>query len=139
MESVLFHGHPMVRALHPTTIEVTTEEHLSERGDYIIGVAASKGCADLARETKDALRNDDSKVTIRVLAGHESFEVRARGDSRLLLSHPRDIVVRRSTFINERTVAVNAEFAAMDMPRSIVETLKDGHATGIIEIEVTLT
>ena len=84
-------------------------------------------------------RNDDSRVTIRVLVGRESFEVKARGDSRLLLSHPTDIVVRRSTFINERTVAVNAEFAAMDMPRSIVETLKDDRTTGIIEIEVTRT
>jgi hypothetical protein len=136
---VLFRGHPMVRALHPTTIEVTTEEHLSERGDCIIGVAASSGCADLSREVKEALQNDDSRVTIRILAGRESFEVRARGDSRLLLSHPRDIVVRRSTFINERTVAVNAEFAALDIPRSIVETLKDGNATGVIEIEVART
>jgi hypothetical protein len=139
VERVLFRGHPMVRALHPTTIEVTTEEHLSERGDCIIGVAASKGCADLAGETKDALRDDDSKVTIRVLVGRESFEVRARGDSRLLLTHPSDIVVRRSTFINERTVAVKAEFAAMDMPRSLVETLKDDHTMGVIEIEVTRT
>ena len=32
----------------------------------------------------------------------------------------------RSTFVNERTVAVKADFAAMDIPRRIVETLKDG-------------
>jgi hypothetical protein len=129
----------MVKALHPTTIEITTEEHLSERGDCIIGVAASKGCDGLATWTKDALRNDESRVTIRVLVGQELFDVRARGDSKLSLSHPRDIVIRRSTFINERTLAVNADFAAIDLPRSIVETLKRDSATGIMEIEVTRT
>ena len=126
----------MVTALHPRTIEVTTEEHLTERGDCIIGVGADKGCAGLAEELKSALRVKGTKVTLGILVGDERFEVNALGDPRLSLSHSRDIVLRTSNFVNERTVAVCADRAADDIPRRMVERLKRDETGGILEIEV---
>ena len=137
LERVLFHGHPMVRALHPTTIEITTEEHLTERGDCIIGIGASSGCAGLRAETRRALGVDGARVSIRILVAGERFEVRGVGDSRLPLSNQRDIVIRRSTYVDGRTLAVRADFAAVDIPRKIVETLKRADASGVLEVEVT--
>ena len=46
-DEILFYGHPNVRCLHQRTIEVTTDSHLTLRGDCIIGVRASKACKDL--------------------------------------------------------------------------------------------
>jgi hypothetical protein len=136
-EKVRFRGHQKVSSMHPTTIEVTTEEHLTENGDCIIGVAAAKGCAQLDQRIKDRLRTKDSRVTLRVIVGRLSFDVRARGDPRLELSHPRDIVIRKSDFASERTLAVKADAAAKDIPRKMVELLRNPETEGYIEIEVT--
>jgi hypothetical protein len=137
LDKVSFHGHPKVSALHPTTIEVTMEEHLTERGDCIIGTGANKGCADLHHELKEALKTDGTNVRIRILVEPYTFELQAKGDSRLTLTNPSDMVIRRSNFISDRTVSVNASHAAVDIPRPLVERLKDERQIGILEIEVT--
>ncbi|MEM3095074.1 MAG: DUF371 domain-containing protein, partial [Nitrososphaera sp.] len=46
-DEVIFYGHPNVQSLHGKTVEITKDEHLTLRGDCIIGVRASKACADL--------------------------------------------------------------------------------------------
>jgi len=136
VERITFHGHRMIRSVHRKTIEVTTDEHLTENGDCVIGVGANRGCADLDDEVKSALRRDHARVRVMISTGGESFELMAEGDSGLELSHPGDIVIRRSRFISDRTLAVGASAAAIDIPRSIVLTLKNPLAVGLLEIEV---
>jgi hypothetical protein len=135
-ERVGFRGHPMVRALHPTTIEITTETRLTRKGDCIVGVGASVGCSGLSDAARVALMNDEAKVELRFVVGGETFVVAARGDRRLTLTHQHDMVIRRSDFISDRTLAVRASAAAKDMPRSIVRALRSGETTGCLEIEV---
>jgi hypothetical protein len=126
----------MVRSLHPTTIEVTMKDHLTARGDCIIGVSASKGCGQLAEGTKNALRRTGSRVLLRVVVGKESFVLTARGDPRLELSHPHEMVIRKSDFVSERTLALGASAAAKDIPRSLVAKLRNPETVGRLEIEV---
>jgi hypothetical protein len=135
-ESVEFRGHPNVRSAHPTTIEITTDDHLTENGDCIIGVRASKACAQLDGRVKDGLRRRGSSVTIRISVGNYSYVVNARGDPRLGLSHPHDMVVRKSEFISDRTLAVHADSASKNIPREIVRLLQDPATVGRFEIEV---
>jgi hypothetical protein len=137
VETIAFHGHPMVRSLHPTTIEITTEERLTEKGDCILGVGAAKGCAQLSETLKTALKSDGSKVTIRILVGDESFTLTAQGSGGLELSHPHDIVIRKSRFLSGRTLAVGASAAARDVPRSMVSRLMDPRTVGAIKVEVS--
>ncbi len=136
VEVVDFRGHPSVRAAHPTTIEVTTEDHLTENGDCIIGVAASKGCSQLDSRVREGIRMKDSRVTFRIFVGDLVFRVNARGDPRLELTHPHDMVIRRSEFISDRTLAVHADSAARDIPRGMIRLLRDPAAVGRLEIEV---
>ena len=126
----------MVKSLHPTTIEITTEEHLTEKGDCIVGVGAAKGCSQLSETLKTALRSEKARVKIRLLVGNESFELTAEGDEGLELSHPHDIVIRKSRFTSGRTLAVGASAAAKDIPRSIVSKLMKTETVGVLEIEV---
>ena len=126
----------MVRSLHPTTIEVTTEESLTENGDCIVGVGAAKGCAGLDPRIKEALRRRGSTVTIRIVVGTLSSSIKATGDPRLQLSHEHDMVIRRSDFISDRTLAVRADTAAKDIPREMVNLLRNPTTVGRIEIEV---
>ena len=126
----------MVRSAHPTTIEVTTEDHLTARGDCIVGVGASMGCAQLNVRLKEALKRKGSRVTIRMFVGPYTFEVKAEGDPRLELSHPHDIVIRKSDYVSDRTLAVHADAAAKDIPREIVRHLREPTTVGRLEIEV---
>ena len=126
----------MVRSTHPTTIEVTTEEHLTEKGDCIVGVGASKGCAGLDQRVKEKLRIEGARVTLKLVVGDETFELKARGDPRLELSHPHDIVIRKSDFVSDRTLVVGAEAAARQVPRNMVAMLRDPETRGRLEIEV---
>ena len=135
-DTVTFRGHPMVRSTHPNTIEVTTEDRLTEKGDCIIGVSASKGCAQLDREVKEGLRRAGSEVSIRLAAGPFLVEVRASGDPRLELSHPHDIVIRRSDFASARTLAIHADKASGDIPRNMVRLLRNPATVGTLTIEV---
>ncbi|MDE1853072.1 MAG: DUF371 domain-containing protein [Thaumarchaeota archaeon] len=135
-ETVRFRGHRMVRSTHPTTIEVTTEEYLTENGDCIIGVGASKGCAQLDQRVKERLRLASARVKMRIIVGGHTFEMNARGDPRLKLSHPHDIVIRKSDFVSDRTLAIKADASSRDLPREMVGLLKNPETAGRLEIEV---
>jgi hypothetical protein len=136
LERIAFHGHPMVLALHPTTIEITTDSHLTRRGDCIVGVAAEKGCEGLRTETKRALGRLNSRVSMRIVVEDQSFALVGMGDPRLTLTHPHDIVIRKSEYVSDRTLAVRASAAAKDIPRGLVRLLRDPNATGYLEIGV---
>ena len=57
-DEVIFYGHPNIRSLHAKTIEITKDEHLTPRGDCIIGVKANKACADLDESFKHRLKSN---------------------------------------------------------------------------------
>jgi hypothetical protein len=115
---------------------VTTEEFLTENGDCIVGVGAAKGCAGLDSQVKEALRRRGSMVTLRIVAGPLSFSIMASGDPRLQLSHVHDMVIRKSDFISDRTLAIRADAAAKDIPREVVNLLRNPRTVGRLVIEV---
>ncbi len=136
----VFHayGHPAVRSTHPTTLEITAEEHVTRSGDCIIAVKASKGLADLPGEMKKVLSTPEGVARMTLVAGSHRFTVEGRGAMGLSHSHPTDIVVRKSGFVSERTLMVKADKAAADIPRGMVQLLRDPARRITVEIS-TLT
>ncbi|MBS7619906.1 DUF371 domain-containing protein [Candidatus Bathyarchaeota archaeon] len=118
-------GHQNIKASHRTTLMVTKDPELSLRGDCIVAVSSEKGLLDLNQKTKDAIRSKGSKVTLTLEIGGCSFEVHGFGDERLPLSHPSDIVVRKSGYICERTLMVFADKAAYEIPLEFVKRLQN--------------
>jgi len=49
---VHFTGHQNIRSLHQRTIEITKDSELTTRGDCIIGINATHGCAGIPEEIK---------------------------------------------------------------------------------------
>jgi uncharacterized protein len=135
-DEVMFYGHPNVQSLHAKTIEITKDEHLTLRGDCIIGVRASKACADLDETLRRRLCSDGSVVKIEVMAGSESFVINGTGDGRLTLQNPHDIVIRKTNFVCPRTMSVRCDRASSDVPRKMVRMLQDKDAKGIFRITV---
>jgi len=132
-EAIEFYGHPNVRAWHEKTIEITKDSTLTLKGDCIVGVRASKGCSELLKELKSAL-NNDAVVKFGIEVGNHSFEFTARGSSELTFEDDHEIVIRKSDYASPRTLAVKADKAACDIPRKMVEMLKDSSAKGLLKI-----
>ncbi|HJT09828.1 MAG TPA: DUF371 domain-containing protein [Candidatus Nitrosotalea sp.] len=132
-----FHGHENIRSLHPKTIEITTESHLTTNGDCIVGVNASSGCNDLPEKLKALLQNSKSDVNCTILVKDMRFKIKGKGSDKLTLTNPHDIVIRKSFFVCPRTLATNCDVASDLIPRQIVKALQNPDAQGIFVIEVT--
>ncbi|MDI6898459.1 MAG: DUF371 domain-containing protein [Methanolinea sp.] len=130
-------GHPFVTALHPTTLEITRDTELTPRGDCIIGIAADMAARDLPREVRELLCRDDAVVTAGFCCEGQVVTVRGRGSSRMTLSHPDDMVFRRSGFVCDRTVAICADGAARTFPRDFVAQVAAGKPV-IVTFEVSV-
>ena len=133
-EHVVAFGHENIQAIHPSTLMFTKEKYLSNAGDCIIGVTADKAGTDLSQEFKDALRKPNAKLTIIIEAGGITEQIIAFGSFELTLTHQTDIVIRKSDYISDRTLAIHADKSSNDLPRDLIEKLKNPKQT----INITL-
>ena len=118
-------GHPKIRADHPTTLEITKETLVTQRGDCIIAICASKGCVDLSPEFKKLMRNNETRATLTIEAGNRSATILGRGNGKLTFGHPNDLVARKSAYTCDRTIMVLADKSASDLDREFVKILRD--------------
>nr|WP_048055983.1 DUF371 domain-containing protein [Pyrococcus sp. ST04] len=132
-EVIRCRGHENVRATHRSTLEITKEDYLTPRGDCIICVSANKALKDFSEEVKNALRKG-KKVRIRITVGELVDEVVAYGSPELKFESDISIVIRKSTYIDGRTLAIRANKAARDIRREIVERLKNPDIEAVIEV-----
>jgi uncharacterized protein len=128
-ESISFFGHKNVRATHRNTIEITKDSELSERGNCIIGVRASKACSDLSEPLRRHIRSGGF-LSFKIVVSDKCFSFSGRGDPALTLSHHEELVLRKSDFESERTLAVRCSAASIDIPRSIAESLTNPSTEG---------
>jgi uncharacterized protein len=133
-EHVQCRGHPLVLGTHPTTFEVTCEDHLTANGNCIVGIAADKGCAALSPAFREVLAHDDAVLTTRLECGGTAVEIVSRGSARMTLDHPSDMVWRRSTFVCGRTIGILSNAVAATLPRELIKKLAAGE-----EMRLTLT
>ena len=124
-QNITAHGHEKVLGTHSTTIEITKDAELSEAGDCIIGVSASHACADLNPEIKGAIKSG-KKIQVKLKVGEVEDVVIGCGSPELTLSHAHDIVIRKSDFKCSRTIIINADKAACDLKKELIEKLKNG-------------
>lgn len=135
-EEIIFTGHPNVQSLHARTIEITKDKDLTINGDCIIGINANKACKDLNPEIKKRIRKNDSVIEIGLIVEPYSFIIKGFGDNRLLLTNEDDIVLRKSKFICDRTLSINCNFSSLEIPREIINSLRDPLKKGIMQIKV---
>ena len=134
-EVVFGRGHANIKATHPSTLEFTKDAHVSKNGDCILVVSMDKGLADLSGEFRDALRRQGAKLTVLIEADVFSEEVHAHGSLHLSLSDPVEMVIRKSDFTSNRTLAVHADKAAADLSRALVAKLQNPEQ----KVKITLT
>ena len=134
-EIILGYGHENIQATHKTTFEITKEAQLSRRGDCIIAVSANKTMTDFSSEFKENLHKEKAKIMILIEAGDAAEVVNAFGSPRLILTHRTDMVVRKSNYICNRTLAIQADKAACDLSRKLAKKLRNPKQ----KVKITLT
>ena len=60
--------------------------------------------------------------------------VKAKGNPRLLFTHPTDLVIRKSNYVCGRTLAIRADKAASDLSKKLIERIRDSNQ----KIRITL-
>jgi len=135
IEIIFAYGHKNILAKHKSTLEITKEAELSKRGDCIIAVSADKAMTDLNPEFKENLRREKAKMIMLIEAGDVVEVVNASGNPRLILTHHKDIVVRKTDYVCSRTLAIQADKAACDLSRQLAEKLKNPTQ----KVKITLT
>ncbi len=133
LEEIIAYGHPNITAKHRTTLQVTKDEEITLRADCVIGVRADKSVRDLSRELKSHLIEGGS-VSIVISVGGMEFRLEAMGDPRLRLTHARDVVVRKSDFVDDRTLVIRSSAAARDLPREMVKVMRRADEVVVMEI-----
>ncbi|ASJ01205.1 DUF371 domain-containing protein [Thermococcus gorgonarius] len=133
VEVVRCRGHENVKATHRSTLEFTKENYLTPRGDCIICISADKGINDLSEEFRAALK-EGRKLLIRIKVGGLVDEITAEGSPNLILDHPHSMVVRKSDYIDARTLAIRANKAAKDIDRKIIEKLRNPQTEALVEL-----
>jgi hypothetical protein len=119
-------GHEHVRAEHASTWELTSDDWLTPAGDCILGVEADTVPADFDEAFVAACQDSDAVIegTLRV-DGHEQV-IEGSGHPDLTFADDRSLVARTSDYVDDRTVMVNADAAAADVNRALVDALADG-------------
>ncbi len=132
-----FYGHKNIRSTHQKTIEITTDPKLSTNGNCIIGVKSNSGCNGIPITMKAHLRNSNSDVTCTISVDKFTFKIKGKGHENLILSHPHDIVIRKSSFTCPRTLAIKCDKASNDIPKEMINLLQNSDTKGIFAIDVT--
>ena len=107
-------GHENVTSRHKSTFEITKDQYLTPSGDCIVGV-----------DLKDQIADSNTKIIVELKTENGYDEIVGYGHEDLSLTHPTDIVIRKSDFTCPRTLMVNSDKAARDLDTKLIEDLKN--------------
>ena len=126
-------GHKNVSSMHKSTFEITKDLEIGPTADCIIGVAMDNSMNDFTDEFKSKIANNNTKITVILDTENGHDEIVGFGHVDLTLTHPTDIVCRKSDYTCSRTLMINANKAAKDLDLDLIEDLKNEK-----EMEVTI-
>lgn len=119
------YGHKNVRGIHKSTLEITKEEKLTLRGTCIIAVRSQYSCADLPNALKTLIKRDNVIIRLTIVTDNLKEKIVGYGNKNLKLTSKTSIVIRKSDYIDDRTLMIKADKAARDINRKIIEKLKN--------------
>ncbi|MGC9147920.1 MAG: DUF371 domain-containing protein [Sulfolobales archaeon] len=123
VDSFRARGHSNITARHKTTLEITKESYVTKKGDCIIAIESEKSVKDLRSEIKESIKRGWF-ISLVIKAGNLVDYVMGLGDPRLSLEDPIRIVVRKSNYIDQKTLMIKANKAASDLNRDLVKNLR---------------
>ena len=128
-------GHRNVTSHHKSTFEITKDAEIGPTADCIVGVDMDKTMLDFPQEFKDKIANQDTKIIVELKTENGHDEITGFGHEDLTLTHPTDIVIRKSDYVCSRTLMIGADKAAKDLDGDLIDDLKNEK---IMEVTIKL-
>ena len=119
------YGHPNILATHKTTLEFTKDEELSLKGDCIVGIKADFDLKELVDLIRNSNKNNDKKVTIKIMSKNKKIQEKMYAELNPSFNHNKELVIRKSDFVSDRTLAISSNKAAFDLNRDLIDFLRD--------------
>lgn len=123
-------GHSNIRSTHPTTIAFTRDKDVTVRGDCFVAVdcdwSVDAGFLEKIRAAK--------KIIVTIKCGCYTDTIVGHGHPELTLSG-KDLVIRKSEWVDSRTLMLGADKSAKDLSKEMVQCLKTSVP---VEIRVTV-
>ena len=130
------YGHKNVLCKHLSTLEFTTDDFLTLKGDCILGIRSTMSLISLPEKLKKIIRTDTTKIIVKIEVDNLIEEVVGYGSSKLELSDKHAIVIRKSSYTCSRTLMIGANKAAIDISRNIVHKMKNPNSKMKVTIQV---
>ncbi|MEE1128643.1 MAG: DUF371 domain-containing protein [Methanobrevibacter sp.] len=128
-------GHKNVSSLHKSTFEITRDSEIGPAADCIIGVDMDKTMSNFPKEFKEKIANSNTRIRVILETENGYDEINGFGHEDLTLTHPTDIVIRKSDYVCPRTLMIKADKAARDLDINLIEDLKNEK---IMEVTIKL-
>lgn len=135
-ETIQARGHEHVQATHESTFEVTSDDWLTPAGDCIVGIAADHTPAAFSEAFVAAAQSHDATITATLSTPNHGQTITGRGHPDLTFDNDRSAVARTSSYVDDRTIMVEADAAASQIDRELVAALAAGVA---LTVELTVT
>ena len=117
-------GHENILATHNKTLEFIKDENLTLRGDCIVGVNSDFDKKELTHFIKKAI-GKKIKILIDTIPENKKLHEEITADLNQDFSDPHELVVRQSSFISERTFAINSSKSSLELNRELIGFLKN--------------
>jgi hypothetical protein len=127
-------GHENIIGEHRTTVELTSEDFLTQRGTCIIGVRSTLTLSELSPQIKQLVKLETTKIVLTMSVDDVVETVTGSGGPGLTYSDTTSMVARTSSYQCGRTLMIKADKAASDLIREFINRLKNRETT--IECEL---
>lgn len=123
------YGHKNITAKHKTTLEFTKDNSLTLKGDCIVGIKADFSLKKIKKFIRDAINNrkkqfiENKKIPIKIIIKMDGFKEEIKGFLNHNFNDDKEIVIRKSDFISEKTFAVNSDKAAFELNGDFVRAI----------------
>ncbi len=122
---IITKGHENVTSNHKSTFEITKDPEITLQGDCIIGVNSNKTMDDFPEEFRQKIANSNTEIHVILETENGHDEITGYGHENLELTHPTDIVCRKSDYVCNRTLMIKSDKAARDLDKNLIKDLKE--------------
>ena len=128
------HGHKNITAKHKTTLEFTKDEDVTLKGDCIVGIRAGFKLSEI-RQFIEKSKNKKIAIIMQAISkssknsknflGHKKIQDKIIAEINPDFGSNKEIVIRKTDFISERTFAIKADKSAFELNRDLIGLLKE--------------
>ncbi len=116
------YGHTNILSTHKMTLEFTKDSEVSKKGDCIVGVKAD---FELSKIKELIKKSRNKKITITIETSDKKIKEMLKAELNPSFNNDKELVIRKSDFVSDRTLARRANKAAFELKRDLIDYLKE--------------